>query len=145
MFTILQFTRQQNKLINFKFNFLFFTRTATDANKELECSYVNPQLTNILTDTMTCLCTSLKLHLTRQNQLRNYKIVVYHRGCVAHALNLIVQKFMRWKNDNDFLMNIALVRATNRCIRGSRIPTSNMSNRFRWEGGAGLGLLKSDN
>jgi len=42
-------------------------------------------------------------------------------------------------------MSIALVRATNRCIRGSRIPTSNMSNRFRWEGGAGLGLLKSDN
>ena len=42
-------------------------------------------------------------------------------------------------------MNIALVRATNRCIRGSRTPASNMSNRFRWEGGAGLGLLKSDN
>ena len=37
-------------------------------------------------------------------------------------------------------MSIALVRATNRCIRGSRIPASNMSNRFRWEGGAGLGL-----
>ena len=31
-------------------------------------------------------------------------------------------------------MSIALVRATNRCIRGSRIPTSIMSNRFRWEG-----------
>jgi len=42
-------------------------------------------------------------------------------------------------------MSIALVRATNRCIRGSRIPAINMSNRFRWEGGAGLGLLKSDN
>jgi len=44
-------------------------------------------------------------------------------------------------------MSIAQVRATNRCIRGSRIPVSNMSNRFRWEGegGAGLGLLKSDN
>ena len=41
-------------------------------------------------------------------------------------------------------MSIALVRATNRCIRGSRIPTSNMSNRFCWEGGAGLGLLKSE-
>jgi len=38
-------------------------------------------------------------------------------------------------------MSIALVRARNRCIRGSRIP----ANRFRWEGGAGLGLLKSDN
>ena len=42
-------------------------------------------------------------------------------------------------------MSIALVRATNRCIRDSRIPTSNMPNRFRWEGGAGLRLLKSDN
>ena len=42
-------------------------------------------------------------------------------------------------------MSIALVRTTNRCIRGSRIPASNMSNRFRWEGGAGLGLMKSDN
>ncbi len=34
-------------------------------------------------------------------------------------------------------MSIALVRATNRCIRGSRTPASNMSNRFHWEGGAG--------
>jgi len=42
-------------------------------------------------------------------------------------------------------MSIALFRATNRCIRGSRIPMSKKSNRFRWEGGAGLGLLKSDN
>ena len=39
-------------------------------------------------------------------------------------------------------MSIALVRATYQCIRGSRTPASNMSNRFRWEGGAGLGLLK---
>ena len=29
-------------------------------------------------------------------------------------------------------MSVALVRATNRCIRGSRIPVS-----IRWEGGAG--------
>ena len=41
-------------------------------------------------------------------------------------------------------ISIALVRATNRIIRGSRIPLSNKSNRFRWEGGARLGLLKSD-
>ena len=41
-------------------------------------------------------------------------------------------------------MSITLVRATNRCIRGSRTPASIMSNRFRWEGGAGLVLLKSD-
>jgi len=42
-------------------------------------------------------------------------------------------------------MSIALVRATNRCIRGSRIPVSKMSNRFCWEVGAGLGHMKSDN
>jgi len=42
-------------------------------------------------------------------------------------------------------MSIALVRATNRCVRGSRIHASHKSIRFRWEGGAGLGLLKSDN
>ena len=42
-------------------------------------------------------------------------------------------------------MSIALVGATNRYIRGSRTTVSNMPNRFRWEGGAGLGLLKSDN
>jgi len=42
------------------------------------------------------------------------------------------------------LMSIALVRAKDRCIRGSRIPVSNLSNRFGWEGGAGLGILKSD-
>jgi len=40
-------------------------------------------------------------------------------------------------------MILALVRATNRCIRGSRIPARHMPNQFRWEGGAGLGLLKS--
>jgi len=46
---------------------------------------------------------------------------------------------------NALYTSIALDRGTNRCIRGSRIPPSNMSNRFRWEGGAALGLLKSDN
>ena len=40
-------------------------------------------------------------------------------------------------------MSIALVRGTNRYIRGSRIPMSTRSNRFRW--GGGTGLLKSDN
>ena len=45
----------------------------------------------------------------------------------------------------DARMSIALVRATTRCIRGSKIPARNMSNRFRWKVGAGLGLLKNDN
>jgi len=41
-------------------------------------------------------------------------------------------------------MSIALVRATNQYIKGSRIPASHVSNRFRWEGGEGLGLQKSE-
>jgi len=41
-------------------------------------------------------------------------------------------------------MSIALVRSTYLCFRGSRTPASNMSNRFRWGGGTGLGVLKSD-
>jgi hypothetical protein len=40
-------------------------------------------------------------------------------------------------------LSIAIVRATNRCLRGSRIPTSRMSNsRPLWEDGAGLGLFR---
>ena len=41
-------------------------------------------------------------------------------------------------------MSIALVVATNRCIRGSRISASRMSNRFGCEVGAGLRLLNID-
>jgi hypothetical protein len=37
----------------------------------------------------------------------------------------------------------AIVRATHRCLRGSRIPTSQMSHcRPQWEGKAGLGLFR---
>ena len=40
-------------------------------------------------------------------------------------------------------MSIAIVRATHLCLRGSRIPTSQMSNRRpQWEDKAGLGLFK---
>ena len=39
-------------------------------------------------------------------------------------------------------MSIAIVRATHLCLRGSRVPTSQMSNRRTlWEDGAGLGLF----
>ena len=39
-------------------------------------------------------------------------------------------------------VSIAIVRATHLCIRGSRVPTSQMSNRRPvWEDGAGLGLF----
>ena len=43
---------------------------------------------------------------------------------------------------NNTRMSITLVRATNRCIRGSRIPVSHMSIRFRLEEGTGLGLMR---
>ena len=38
---------------------------------------------------------------------------------------------------------ISLVRAKNRCIRGSRIPTNIISRRIDWEDGAGLGLFRT--
>ena len=37
-------------------------------------------------------------------------------------------------------MSIAIVRATSRCIRGSRVPLKKTSKRYQWEDGAGLGL-----
>jgi hypothetical protein len=41
-------------------------------------------------------------------------------------------------------MSIAMVRATHLCLQGSRIPTSEMSNRQpQWEDKAGLGLATS--
>ena len=38
---------------------------------------------------------------------------------------------------------ISLVRAKNRCIRGSRIPASAISRRIDWDDGAGLGLFST--
>ncbi len=39
--------------------------------------------------------------------------------------------------------SVAICRATNRCLRGSRIPASQMSSRFpQWEDQAGLGLFR---
>jgi hypothetical protein len=41
-------------------------------------------------------------------------------------------------------MSIAIVRATHICLRGSRIPSSKMSNRFPlWEDKAGLSLFRN--
>ena len=82
------------------------------------------------------------------------RIAKYFEVCKIYVIPVHVCRMSRQKNDERHffreksspeMRNIALVRATNRCIRGSRTPASNMSNRFRWEGGAGLGLLKSDN
>ena len=40
-------------------------------------------------------------------------------------------------------MSIAIVRATHRCLRGSRVPTGRMSSRLPlWEDKAGLGLFR---
>jgi hypothetical protein len=40
-------------------------------------------------------------------------------------------------------INLAILRATNLCIRGSRIPASKMSKRVQWHDGAGLGLFET--
>jgi hypothetical protein len=41
-------------------------------------------------------------------------------------------------------MSIAIVRATHLCLRGSRVPLSQISRRPLWEDRAGLGLFKTD-
>jgi hypothetical protein len=40
-------------------------------------------------------------------------------------------------------INLAILRATNICIRGSRLPASKMSKRVQWLDGAGLGLFET--
>jgi hypothetical protein len=40
-------------------------------------------------------------------------------------------------------INLAILQATNLCIRGSRVPASKMSKRVQWHDGAGLGLFET--
>jgi hypothetical protein len=40
-------------------------------------------------------------------------------------------------------INLAILRATNLCIRGSRFPATKMSKRVQWLDGAGLGLFET--
>ena len=40
-------------------------------------------------------------------------------------------------------INLAILRATNLCVRGSRVPASKMSRRVQWLDGAGLGLFET--
>jgi hypothetical protein len=40
-------------------------------------------------------------------------------------------------------INLAILQATNPCIRGSRVPASKMSKRVPWHDGAGLGLFET--
>jgi hypothetical protein len=40
-------------------------------------------------------------------------------------------------------INLAILRATNLCIRGSRVPASKMSKKVQWLDGAGLGLFET--
>ena len=40
-------------------------------------------------------------------------------------------------------INLAILGATNLCIRGSRVPASKMSKRVQWQDGAGLGLFET--
>ena len=40
-------------------------------------------------------------------------------------------------------INLAILRATDLCIRGSRVPASKMSRRVQWHDGAGLGLFET--
>jgi hypothetical protein len=40
-------------------------------------------------------------------------------------------------------INLAILRATNLCIRGSRVPASKMSKKVQLLDGAGLGLFET--
>jgi hypothetical protein len=40
-------------------------------------------------------------------------------------------------------INLAILRATNLCIQGSRVPASKMSKRVQWHDGAGLRLFET--
>jgi hypothetical protein len=40
-------------------------------------------------------------------------------------------------------INLAILRPTNLCIRGSRVPAFKMSKRVHWIDGAGLGLFET--
>jgi hypothetical protein len=40
-------------------------------------------------------------------------------------------------------INLAILRATNLCIRGSGVPASKMSKQVQWLDGAGLGLFET--
>ena len=41
-------------------------------------------------------------------------------------------------------ISIAIIRATNRCIRGSRISYRSISKQIQWEDGNGTGLYRID-
>ena len=58
---------------------------------------------------------------------------------------------LKWQKPYSLLMNIvkirisiARVRASHRCIRGSRVPVRKMSRQIQWDDGAGLGLYRID-
>jgi hypothetical protein len=71
--------------------------------------------------------------------------------CLLNKLSIILSD--KWKRPYAVVsgyvnarMSIAIVRATHICLRGSRIPTSRMSNRRpQWEDKAGLGLFRKFN
>jgi len=95
------------------------------------------------------LCENQRRHFTPFAVLTDGMFGFETRAFLKRLAKLLTEKWEKpYSTVRGFInarLSIALVRATNRCIRGSRIPMSNMPNRYRWEGGAGLGLLKSDN
>jgi len=88
-------------------------------------------------------------NLAPQSELSLYVITKYIRAFLERLEKLLAEEWDKpYPTGRGFIndrMSIALVRATNRCMRGSRIPASHMSNRSRREGGAGFGLVNSDN
>ena len=74
------------------------------------------------------------------------------RMSIGVQRQLAGQLAMKWRRSYSVVcdyvksrINIATVRATNRFLRGSRIPERLLSNRFQqWEDGVGFGLFKQN-
>ncbi len=90
-------------------------------------------------------------------QRRNFTpFVVSTDGLIGKEARLVLQKLLslladKWEKPYAVVsvyvnarMSIAIVRATHICLRGSRVPTSKMSNRRpQWEDKAGLSLFRN--
>jgi hypothetical protein len=92
----------------------------------------------------------------RPNQSKMHSLYLIHTdGLIGKELKTLLKKLSsllaeKWEKPYSVVcgylnaqMSIAIVRATHLCLRGSRIPTSQMSNRRpQWEDRAGLGLFR---
>jgi hypothetical protein len=113
--------------------------------------------TDFMVQNVTCIKEKKKKYLNAcLDQQRSYvPFVVSTDGLLGReAKNLVKQIALRltakWEPPYSVIrgfvnarINLAILRATNLCIRGSRVPASKMSKRVQWLDGAGLGLFET--